>query len=106
MSKRICRNCGSLDIRTSEYYNGEKCYVCNNCYRIGIPDVFPEYTVFHRITESPEVLAPKFVYYTVNRDQFGTYYWYCSALIPGEKWSEKAEAIAATVERLKEVCDE
>jgi hypothetical protein len=42
------------------------------------------------------------VYYTVNRDQFVTYYWYCSALIPGEKWSEEAEAIAATVAKLKE----
>lgn len=60
-------------------------------------------TVFHHITQSPEVLAPKFIYYTVNRDQFGTYYWYCSALIPGEKWSEEAEAIAATVAKLKEV---
>jgi hypothetical protein len=60
-------------------------------------------SLFQQITASPDVLAPKFVYYTVNRDQFGTYYWYCSALIPGEKWSEESEAIAATVAKLKEV---
>lgn len=62
-------------------------------------------TLFDRITSSPEVLAPKFVYYTVSRHQFGTCYWYCSALIPGEKWSKEVEAIAATVARLKEVAE-
>ena len=105
MSKRICKNCGSLDIRTSEYYNGEKCYVCNNCYRIGIPDVFPEYTVFHQITASPEELAERLVY--LVRDSYNgaaNYYW-CSTVTDG-MWKTKAEAIAATVAKLKEVCDE
>lgn len=112
MSKRICKNCGSLDIRISKYYNGEKCYVCNNCYRIGISDVFPEYTVFHRITESPEVLAEAIVYEEYEHSILSENG--CGAIFPGGwtssiieySYSTKEEAVAATVAKLKEVENE
>ena len=73
-------------------------------------------SVFARITASPEVLAPKFVYCNVtvktipgtSREQPGgvdiTKGWY-STIIPDKVWSSESEAIAATVAKLKEVCD-
>lgn len=98
MSK--CPKCGSIRIVETPSVDMSICLACESL--LNTIDDKSKPTVFHRITKSPEVLAPKFVYYMVNRDQFGTYYWYCSALIPGEKWSEEAEAIAATLARLKE----
>lgn len=62
-------------------------------------------TVFHRITASPEVLAEKLVYHVKEKADSGTYnYW--RSTISCDVWLKKAEAIAATVARLKEVCDE
>jgi hypothetical protein len=64
-------------------------------------DIFPKATVFHKITASPEVLAPNFVYFAMD-DEYGRDYW-GSSLIEGKFWKTEKEAIAATVARLKEV---
>lgn len=99
MSKK-CPWC-KVDVYLTELKHWYKCPECQTEF----PErAFPkEITLFDRITSSPEVLAPKFIYYTVNRNQSAPYYWYCSALIPGKKWSKEAEAIAETVAKLKEV---
>ena len=106
MSKRICRNCGSIDIRTTKYSHGGKCYVCNDCYRVGLSDFFPEYTLFHRITTSPEELAPHFVFLkAVFVTNFHPDQQWISTLTE-EVYPTRAEAIAATVAKLKGIYHE
>lgn len=56
-------------------------------------------TVFDRITQSPEVLAEKLVYYL----RYGNCY---ASSIISDVFKSKEEAIAATVAKLKEVTDE
>lgn len=63
-------------------------------------------TVFDRITASPEVLAPHFVFLkavfvtNINPQQ----QWIST--LTGEVYPTKEAAIAATLARLKEVCDD
>jgi hypothetical protein len=57
-------------------------------------------SVFNQITQSPEVLAPKFVYCEKTLTDGDIWY----SLLLGEiGYSTEPEAIAATVEKLKEV---
>lgn len=96
MSKLKCPKCRSeyLGVRADNY-----CLSCG----------WNNYTVFHEITASPEVLAPKFVYNRFYMEHQGDLsYWvssYFSTIIPGKSWEYEAEAIAATVAKLMEVCD-
>lgn len=58
-------------------------------------------TLFNCITQSEEALAEKLVYYLPGVG------WYFSTLFDGDTcWKTKAEAIAATVAKLREVKDE
>ena len=57
------------------------------------------HTIFDRITASPEVLAENSIYFRVSRD--GEHYTYSSPWIDTVH-ETKAEAIAATVAKLKE----
>lgn len=57
-------------------------------------------SVFDLITESPEVLAEGMVYQIYDVDG---YEWWTSTLCNYTQWELRAEAIAATVARLKEV---
>lgn len=102
---RICRKCKSAMILPHERLTGV--LQCQKCGCIGHAVDFPKLTVFDQITESPEVLADKLVYEIHSTDPVfgGTYYWWCSTVIPGEKWVKKEDAIAATLERLKEVVE-
>lgn len=62
-------------------------------------------TVFARITASPEVLAPKFVYHVtsfLDGIDKPKKVWY-STLIQGRSFASETEAKRATVEKLKEV---
>ena len=62
-------------------------------------------TVFARITPSPEVLAEKLVY--LVRDSYNgaaNYHW--RSTIIDKAWKTKPEAIAATVAKLKGVCND
>jgi hypothetical protein len=63
-----------------------------------------ERILFDHITASAEELAEKLVYEIRSTDPVfgGTYYWWCSTIIPGEKWAKREEAIVATIEELKE----
>lgn len=65
-----------------------------------VKDEFPEMTIFHRITSSPEVLAPYLVFFSARDNGW------CSMLTAGSSYDTYKEAIAATVAKLKEVCDE
>ena len=56
-------------------------------------------TVFDRITNSPEVLAPNFVYHAMT-DEYGRDYW-GSSLLAGRFWKTEPEAISATLAELK-----
>ena len=60
-------------------------------------------TLFDRLTASPEVLAEKFVY-AVHFG--GLYFWHSTLIYPAFPFETKEKAIAATVAKLKEVCDE
>lgn len=63
-------------------------------------DKFKKPTIFDKITASPEVLAEKLVYRNAFLDAW------VSNVIQSEMFRIKSEAIAATVAKLKEVCDE
>lgn len=63
-------------------------------------------TVFDRITASPEVLVKKLVYEVIMVDEFGGQYHCYKSTINGGEWYIKEEAYAATVARLKEVCND
>jgi hypothetical protein len=97
-------------------YCGTTYYRCEICHHLGEKNEFPEITVFHRITASPEVLAEKLVYKTAIRtsktvydhwgDGVGVSYdikevW--KSTITEDTYISETEAIAATVEKLKEV---
>jgi hypothetical protein len=65
-------------------------------------------TVFARITASPEVLAEKLVFSMLQVSPYHldlTEVFY-STVRPGEKFYTKRQAISATVDKLKEFCDE
>lgn len=75
-------------------------YKCQNCNRTGYAEDFPKATVFHRITASPEVLAPLLV----SNDEWG---FHSAITDKGENddlgaYDTEEEAIAATLAELKE----
>ena len=102
MSKKICKECASFD--------GTCCQsVFAFPYEIECSDDHCEYfaekpkqTVFDRITASPEVLAEKLVCHGVTSWE-DEYYWstVCNGI-----FKTRAETIAATVAKLKEVCND
>ena len=59
-------------------------------------------TLFDRITASPEVLAPKFIYEATTCDGDGHILSGYRSTITAGFWLAKSEAIAATVAKLKE----
>lgn len=60
-------------------------------------------TVFDQITQSPETLAEKLVFWMSWHKADGAVEWYAVSTVAEGKWSTKAEAIDATIEKLKEV---
>lgn len=108
-SMYACPKCGNPNTHVERRPNGF-CY-CPDCrHRWKIGESQPKPTLFDRITASPEVLAEKLVYCNVTVKEHPdrvelTKGWY-STIIRNKVWSNKEEAIAATVEKLKEVCNE
>lgn len=96
---RYCLSCGNVTVADAGYYAGSSFYHCETCGRRGVSDIFPKATVFHKITKSHEVLADNLVYYLPEIDK------YTSEII-ADFYKERAEAIAATVARLKEVWED
>lgn len=104
MSNLVCKDCKSTDV--TEYTPGmfgESRHRCNSCGKISATEDFVELTVFDRITASPEVLAPKLVYWTLI-EYDGKIHTHWMSTITGEViYDSEPEAIAATVEKLKDV---
>lgn len=83
-------------------------YRCNNC-----GNIFPmeeavkvdDRPLFDRITESPETLADKLVFWMSLHKADGTVEWYAVSTVAKGKWNTRAEALAATIEKLKEVTE-
>jgi hypothetical protein len=99
MSKK-CPKCGSDNFKVvSKYVDGGIGCKCNDC-----GELFMLLTLFANITASPEVLADKLVYCIKD-------FFYCTSgkvvrwtsTISDWDYDTKAEAIAATVAKLKEV---
>ena len=102
MSNRICGRCKSTKVVEIGSYCGSTYYSCKNCHDWGEKDQFPEQTLFARITATPEVLAQFLVFHNcIYRGRIKHH----SAVVGGE-FDSREEAIAATVAKLKEVCDE
>jgi hypothetical protein len=101
MSKMICNICGSDRIVEDGYYGGTTFAECEICNANGDIDFIAHYeTLFDRITASPEVLAEEFVEMMYDRVA-GDYRYY--SMLTGEFYNSREEAIAATIEKLKEV---
>jgi hypothetical protein len=65
-----------------------------------------ESTVFETITQSEETLAEKLVIMIAYFHRRSEVKWFWRSTIAEGKWGTKEEAIATTVAKLKEVCDE
>ena len=105
MSNRIdryCKTCGNVTVADAGYYAGSSFYQCETCGRRGMSDIFPQATVFHKLTASPEVLASLLVY--TIRICGGLKFMYSSHIID-DCYHEKEQAIQATVAKLKEVAE-
>ena len=101
MSK-ICPECESEDLRDIPGFPEE--VRCMGCGAEVLKKHLKNCTVFDRITTSPEVLAGRFVYKIlsmgVNRR---SYIWWKSSIIPDVDFTNREEAFAATLAKLKEV---
>lgn len=98
MSKK-CSWCGGK-VNAGFAWDGYYCPHCNE--NLTDKDVLPM-TVFEQITDSPEVLAEVLVYSVMLDYCYEEWY---STLFPDKDFCTKAEAITATVAKLKEVKDE
>lgn len=108
MSKLIiCSVCGGMNMQTERRPDGDRhCLDCGSRWKIGSERLSKKQTLFDRITASPEALAKELV--TTSYDEFKdcTVYWAWLGNGRREAYYSKPEAIAATVAKLNEVCDE
>ena len=107
MSKKYpkCPKCGSIRIAKAPSGDMGFCLACESI--LNTIDGKSKPTVFDTITVSPEVLAKKTVHPIVVTDlctgnRRMCYY----SPIVDQRYESEPEAIAATVARLKEVCNE
>ena len=99
-SMYACPKCGNPNTHVERRPDGF-CY-CPDCqHRWKIGESQPKPTLFDHITASPEVLAAELVFWGHDKDGE----WYTSHLLD-EDYHTEAEAIAATVAKLKEVCND
>lgn len=98
MSKK-CPSCGNKEIIIDNY---DFAY-CITCEMYDMVEKFPEQTIFDRITKSVDTLAEEFVGMMYDRVS-GEYRYY--SMLTGEFYNSYEEAIAATVIKLKEVCND
>ncbi len=106
MSNRICGRCKSSIV--VPWNNVKDFYKCMNCSAMGYAEKFPEKTVFDLITASPEVLAEEFVepYTRWGEDGHLETLWRSNFReLSGMLCDTREETIAATMEKLKEVCN-
>lgn len=91
-----CPKCGSenhdlLTVMRNDMRNQYRCRDCGNDF------IDPPFTVFDRITQSPEVLAPQCIYW----DSFK--YRFISTCVRTTEHETYEGAFAATLEKLMEV---
>ena len=107
MSKKSCGDCIHYDSALS-YCRQAKAYLYALFGQKECPVTDKPQTVFHEITDSPEVLAEKLVYQRnckmIHQNdkstlEYWTYSWK-SSVIKGQSFETKEEAISATVARL------
>lgn len=93
-----CPKCGSGNILTERRLDGF--HACLEClYRWKIGESQPRQTVFDRITASPKVLAPTYVF--KEWDQFSEMFCWRSLLIKEDvKFASQSEAVKATIDVL------
>ena len=103
MSKK-CHYCGGNAELIGKNWDNEDVFRCKKCGKQGRDNCFSDRpTVFDRITQSLEVLAPKFVEKQPDKwdDDDYTYYSYLTK----EWYATEEKAISATVAKLKEVAE-
>lgn len=106
MNKIKCPRCESRDIHITEYPNPtDSMATCYGCGYAGSVEQLPKQSFFDHITVSMDVLAEKFVIKECNRYGGSSYK---AILLIDENGNyrdfySREKAIAATVERLKEV---
>lgn len=92
---KTCKDCKHFEVDTVSAVCEKKRWICDDdapaCNRFE-----QKQTLFDRITQSPETLAEKLVYYL----RYGNCY---ASSIISDVFKSKEEAFAATVEKLKEV---
>jgi hypothetical protein len=98
MSNLVCKNCKSVAVEYEDYCGGTSYFRCKTCGMRGNKDKFTQVTVFDHITASPEVLANFLVFYLPEIDKY-------TSKIIAVFYEDIAEAIAATVAKLKEVAE-
>lgn len=98
VKKRVCDRCKSSFIIPHTSWGNY--YKCQNCNRIGYAEDFPKATLFHRITASPEALAPLLVFL----DEWGFHSAITDKGVNEDlgAYDTEEEAIAATLAELKE----
>lgn len=105
MSKK-CHYCGGNAEFIGKNWDNEDVFRCKKCGKQGRDNCFSDRpTIFHRITASPEVLAPHFVFLKAVFFTNITAKEQWLSTITGDVYSSKPEAIAATVVKLKEVAE-
>ena len=103
MSKK-CPKCESKHIHITEYLHPtDSMATCYGCGYADLVERFPEQSVFDNITKSPEVLAPKLVYFDSSVcDDDGMGYPWCSTLFEdGGHFETEEKAIVATIKELE-----
>lgn len=99
MSRVVCPKCGNTDVSWIRDDTACVQYICLECKQVfyytpkcDLYHYAPQ-TIFHNITASLETLAEKLVYKIIK--------WH-STIIGDESFRTQSEAIAATIEKLKE----
>ena len=100
MSK-VCRNCGSIRVVDAPSGDVSICLACESFFNA--VDGKSKSNYFEHITASPEVLAEKFCD-TMFSCYHNAFRWY--SMLTGEFYNSKPEAVAATVDKLKEIANE
>lgn len=99
MSKKLCPLCRETVYKFPEHNIPNGLYHCGMCEKNFTDEEVLNDDLFHRITQSPERLAENLVEDTMD----GTMFY---SILTREDYCTKAEAITATVEKLKEVCND
>lgn len=110
-----CPACGFIGVDIEQCCNDdhglywETFYKCKNCGRKTKDTqwyVYKKPTVFEIITASPEVLAPMLVFYDYDTGGYESTITNKGVNEWSGSYNSEPEAIAATLARLKEVCNE